>query len=168
MIQTVLLKANFVVLINIYITMEYTIRKAGLEDLNETAGLFNLYRIFYRQESDMEKGKAFLKERFLNGESDIFLAIADGKAVGFVQLYKLFHYTKLQKQWLLSDLFVHPDYRGKGLSIALIDRSKQWCEETGACGLLLETEKTNEIGNTLYPRCGFEYDGTHNYYHWWK
>jgi len=121
--------------------MNYTIKKAQLEDLDEAAALFNLYRIFYRQQPDLGKAKAFLKERFLNNESDIFLVIADGKAVGFVQLYKLFHYTKLQKQWLLSDLFVHPDYRGKGLSVALIDRSKDWCAETDACGLLLETEK---------------------------
>ncbi|PUV25816.1 GNAT family N-acetyltransferase [Sphingobacterium puteale] len=148
--------------------MNYQIKKASLEDLEQTAELFNLYRIFYRQESDLEKGKVFLKERFLNSESDIFLAMVDGKAVGFVQLYKLFHYTKLEMQWLLSDLFVHQDYRGKGLSVALIDRSKQWCTETGACGLMLETEKTNDIGNTLYPRCGFEYDGAHNYYHWWS
>ncbi|SFJ45288.1 GNAT family N-acetyltransferase [Myroides guanonis] len=148
--------------------MEYKIRKASLEDLNETAELFNQYRIFYRQESDIEKGKSFIKERLLNGESDIFLVLVNNKAVGFVQLYKLFHYTKLQKQWLLSDLFVLPEYRGNGLSLALIERSKRWCEETGACGLMLETEKTNDIGNKLYPRCGFEYDGAHNYYHWWK
>lgn len=148
--------------------MEYKIRKASLEDLNETAELFNHYRIFYRQESDIEKGKSFIKERLLNGESDIFLVLVNNKAVGFVQLYKLFHYTKLQKQWLLSDLFVLPEYRGNGLSLALIERSKRWCEETGACGLMLETEKTNDIGNKLYPRCGFEYDGAHNYYHWWK
>ncbi|MCF3107596.1 GNAT family N-acetyltransferase [Niabella sp. CC-SYL272] len=147
--------------------MDYKIKKAGLEDLEAAAVLFNLYRIFYRQEPDVEKGKAFLKERLLNHESDIFLILAGEQAVGFVQLYKLFHYTKLKKQWLLSDLFVHPDYRGKGLSVALIDRCKQWCEETGACGLMLETEKTNAIGNKLYPRCGFEYDGLHNYYHWW-
>lgn len=148
--------------------MCYTIKKAGLEDLDETAELFDLYRIFYRQKSDLEKGKEFLKERILNGESDIFLAEIDNKAVGFVQLYKLFHYTKLQKQWLLSDLFVHPDFRGRGISIGLINESKNWCELTGACGLMLETEKTNTIGNTLYPRCGFSYDGTHNYYHWWR
>jgi len=92
---------------------------------------------------------------------------AGDKAVGFVQLYKLYHYIKLQKQWLLSDLFVHADYRGKGLSRALIDRAKQWCDETEACGLMLETEKTNVIGNKLYPGCGFEYDGNHNYYYWW-
>ena len=148
--------------------MKYPIRKAGLEDLDEAAMLFNQYRIFYRQQSDLERGKAFLKERLLNNESDIFLAFDGARAVGFVQLYKLYHYTKLQKQWLLSDLFVHPDYRGKGISVALIDRSKQWSDETGACGLMLETEKTNDIGNKLYPRCGFEYDGAHNYYHWWK
>ncbi|WP_164111934.1 MULTISPECIES: GNAT family N-acetyltransferase [Sphingobacterium] len=147
--------------------MSYIIKKASLEDLNETAELFNLYRIFYRQESDLESGKTFLKERFLNGESEVFLAIVNGKAVGFVQLYKLFHYTRLQKQWLLSDLFVHADYRGQGLSVALINRCKQWSKETGACGLMLETEKTNDIGNRLYPRCDFEYDGLHNYYHWW-
>lgn len=148
--------------------MNYSIKKAQLEDLDEAAALFNLYRVFYRQEPDLVKATAFLRARFLNNESDIFLVIADGKAVGFVQLYKLYHYTKLQKQWLLSDLFVHPDYRGKGLSVALINRSKQWCEETDACGLLLETEKTNVIGNQLYPRCGFEQDELHNYYNWWN
>lgn len=148
--------------------MDYKIKKASIEDLAETAELFNLYRIFYRQKSDLEKGKEFLKERLLNNESEIFLIISDNKAVGFIQLYKLFHYIKLQKQWLLSDLFVHPDYRGKGLSVALINRGKQWCIETGACGLMLETEKINNVGNSLYPRCGFEYDGLHNYYYWWK
>ncbi|MDR2221628.1 MAG: GNAT family N-acetyltransferase [Flavobacteriaceae bacterium] len=148
--------------------MEIKIKKASLEDLTEAGLLFDQYRVFYRQQSDLAKSTAFIKERLLNNESEVFLAVVDGKAVGFVQLYKLFHYIKLEKQWLLSDLFVHPDYRGLGLSVKLIDRSKQWCDETNACGLMLETEKTNDIGNTLYPRCGFEYDGLHNYYQWWK
>ncbi|WP_235212250.1 hypothetical protein [Sphingobacterium sp. ML3W] len=37
----------------------------------------------------------------------------------------------------------------------MIDRSKLWSEETDACGLMLETEKTNDVGNRLHPRCGF-------------
>ncbi|WP_257656495.1 GNAT family N-acetyltransferase [Parapedobacter lycopersici] len=148
--------------------MDYKIKKAGLEDLDTVAGLFNRYRIFYRQPDDYKKCSAFIQERLANKQSHIFLAYVQDEAVGFVQLYELYHYIKLKKQWLLSDLFVHPDHRGKGLSVALIDRSKQWCEETGACGLMLETEKTNDIGNKLYPRCGFVYDGLHNYYYWWK
>lgn len=146
----------------------YKIKKASLKDLNEAAELFNLYRVFYRQTSDYEKCKKFIEDRLSKEQSHIFMVYVENKAVGFVQLYELYHYIKLEKQWLLSDLFVHADYRGKGLSVALIDQSKQWCQETGACGLMLETEKTNDVGNKLYPRCGFEYDGLHNYYHWWK
>ncbi|MFD1631697.1 GNAT family N-acetyltransferase [Pseudopedobacter beijingensis] len=147
---------------------EVTIVKGTIGNLDDAAELFDMYRVFYRQSSDYERGKQFLRDRINNGESDIFLAYVGDKAAGFVQLYELYHYIKLEKQWLLSDLFVHPDYRGLGLSVALIDRSKEWCNETSACGLMLETEKTNHIGNQLYPKCGFEYDGLHNYYHWWK
>lgn len=148
--------------------MEYIIKKAGLKELATTAELFNQYRVFYRQQPDYEKCKTFIYDRLNNEQSTILVLYIGDKAAGFVQLYKLYHYIKLEKQWLLSDLFVHPDYRGKGYSIALIDSAKQWCEDTGACGLMLETEKTNAIGNSLYPRCGFEYDGNHNYYYWWK
>ncbi|MVX35950.1 GNAT family N-acetyltransferase [Myroides sp. LoEW2-1] len=80
----------------------------------------------------------------------------------------MFYVLNLFRTLLLSDLYVQPEYRGKGISIGLIDRSKEWCIETGACGLMLETEKTNHIGNTLYPKCGFLHDEGHNYYHWWR
>lgn len=39
--------------------MEYKIKKASLEDLDETAALFDLYRIFYRQKLDVDKGNSF-------------------------------------------------------------------------------------------------------------
>lgn len=144
------------------------IEVATLDHLNEFATLFNSYRVFYRQPSDVERGKAFLKERITRQETVTFLIKENEQFVGFAQLYPLYHYKALQRQWLLSDLFVHPDYRGRGLSISLIDRCKLYCEETDACGLLLETEKTNTTGNRLYPRCGFELDEAHNYYNWWK
>lgn len=148
--------------------MNHNIKQVNLNDLDAIAELFNLYRIFYRQPDEYQKCKDFIQERIDNEQSHIFIVYVEGKAVGFVQLYKLYHYIKLQKQWLLSDLFVHPDYRGKGLSVALIDFAKQWCDQTNACGLMLETELTNDIGNSLYPRCGFVLDQGHNYYYWWK
>jgi len=141
---------------------------ATLGHLNEFAELFNNYRVFYRQTSDIERGKTFLKDRIIKNETVTFLIKADDKFAGFAQLYPLYHYGTLQRQWLLSDLFVAPDFRGRGLSIDLIERCKRHCEETDACGLLLETEKTNDIGNRLYPKCGFELDKVHNYYNWWK
>ncbi|MEC4113820.1 GNAT family N-acetyltransferase [Myroides pelagicus] len=148
--------------------MKFKIRKASLEDIQQLGQLFDEYRVFYRQISHTARSTDFIKQRLLNNEADIFIATSEDKAIGFVQLYKLFHYIKLEKQWLLSDLYVQPAHRGKGVSLALIQRSKEWCIETGACGLMLETEKTNDISNTLYPRCGFILDQGHNYYHWWK
>lgn len=52
--------------------MNYNIRKASLEDLDQTAALFNLYRIFYRQESDLEKAREFLRNGFYMANQKFF------------------------------------------------------------------------------------------------
>jgi GNAT superfamily N-acetyltransferase len=73
----------------------------------------------------------------------------------------------MEPMWLLNDLFVAENFRGKGISVQLIEAAKAHCKATKACGLLLETAKTNTIGNQLYPKTGFELDTDHNYY-WWQ
>ena len=143
-----------------------TIRKATLSDLIPLSELFDLYRQFYGKISDIEAGKEFLKERIKNDESEIFIALENSKMVGFVQLYPLFSSTRMKRLWLLNDLFVHPDYRGQGFSIQLIEVAKQLCIDTDACQLTLETYKLNTIGNNLYPKAGFEIDLENNYYAW--
>jgi len=72
----------------------------------------------------------------------------------------------LQKLWLLNDLYVTESARGQGIAIRLIEQAKQLCQETLACRLMLETAKTNVIGNKLYPKMGFELDKHHYYYTW--
>jgi GNAT superfamily N-acetyltransferase len=72
----------------------------------------------------------------------------------------------MEKLWLLNDLYVKPDNRQQGISVALINEAKQHCKKTNACGLLLETAKTNIIGNTLYIKTQFVLDTEHNYYFW--
>ena len=66
--------------------------------------------------------------------------------------------------WLLNDLYVAPDFRGQGISKQLINRAKELARTTEACGILLETEKSNTIGNQLYPRTGFELESNHFYF----
>ncbi|MEX0859294.1 MAG: GNAT family N-acetyltransferase [Balneolaceae bacterium] len=141
--------------------------KAGIQDLESLTELFGAYRNFYRMNPDREGENAFLKERLLNNDSQIFIAKNEQDALcGFVQLYPQLSSTQLQEFWLLNDLYVDPAYRGKGISIQLIERSKKLCRETNAFGLVLETEKSNDIGNKLYPRAGFELDEVHNFYIW--
>lgn len=142
------------------------IKKADINDLEVLTDLFVQYRMFYGKEADASASKDFLRQRIRNTESEIYIVWEEDEAAGFVQLYPLFSSTRLSRFWLLNDLFVQPDHRGKGFSIALIERAKQLCRDTAACGMYLETEKSNDIGNNLYPKTGFEIMNEVNFYNW--
>jgi len=143
------------------------IRKATLHDLDPLAHLFDGYRVFYKKESDLMACKAFLKERMTNEESEIFIALNEEEIItGFVQLYPSFSSTRMKRLWILNDLFVNPVYRGQGISKKLIEQAKALSLQSGSCGLLLDTAKTNTIGNKLYPAVGFVLDEAYNHYFW--
>ena len=147
--------------------MAKTVRKATISDLTQLAELFNGYRIFYKKPPALDKASEFLKERLENEDSEIFVAIDERQMLcGFVQLYPIFSSVRLKRKWLLNDLFVDSKFRGMGISKILIDEAKALCRRTNACGLDLETSKSNEIGNQLYPRMGFVLNRESNFYDW--
>lgn len=142
-------------------------RKVKKEDLNAVAELFNAYRVFYRKDTDLNAAQQFLSERINHKDSEIFVSeTPDNNLAGFVQLYPLFSSTRMKKLWLLNDLFVKPEFRGKGISIGLIESAKQLVRDTDACGMFLETEKSNLIGNKLYPKTNFVLNEGANFYEW--
>lgn len=144
-----------------------TIRQATTQDLDQLSRLFDGYRIFYRKPSDLSGARSFLSDRMEMGDSKIYVAEnTEGALTGFVQLYPLFSSTRMKRVWLLNDLYVDATQRGKGISVKLIDRAKVLVRESSAFGMLLETEKTNEIGNNLYPRTGFSLNEESNFYEW--
>jgi GNAT superfamily N-acetyltransferase len=144
-----------------------SVRNATIDDLTPLTLLFEAYRHFYKQSPDPEAAVIFLQERIISKDAEIFVAEGDkGELTGFVQLYPLYSSTRMKKLWLLNDLYVHPVQRGKGISVLLIERAKELCRQTGSAGMMLETAKTNDIGNQLYPRTGFTLDDAHNYYSW--
>lgn len=144
-----------------------SVREVKEVDLSSLASLFDAYRVFYRKQSDLEGAKAFLSERLNNQDSKIFVCENEQQELlGFVQLYPLFSSTRMKKAWLLNDLFVNPNSRGRGISIQLIERAKELVRDTDACGMFLETEKSNKIGNKLYPKAGMQLNSASNYYEW--
>lgn len=97
-------------------------RKATVQDVSQLAELFDQYRVFYHKESDIPAAENFLKERIKRNDSEIFVAESDDELVGFVQLYPLFSSTRMKRYWLLNDLFVNENYRGKGFSKGLMKK----------------------------------------------
>lgn len=143
------------------------IERIGLSHLDELATLFDAYRVWYRMPANLDGARRFLTDRITKDEAIIFGAFdEDDRMVGFTQLYPLFSSTRMGRLWLLNDLFVAPTSRGQGISILLIDRAKSLSIETNAVGILLETEKSNQIGNQLYPRADFHLESGSNYYFW--
>ena len=146
-----------------------TIEEASIDNLEELSLLFDLYRQFYRQKSDVPGVKEFLNDRFKNKESVIYVSFTeDGKLSGFVQLYPIFTTVGMKRCWLLNDLFVKKEHRKMGIARKLLDRCKKLAEETNAIGLLLETAKNNLEGNVLYPTEGFVLVDESNFYFWKK
>ena len=146
---------------------QMTYRKATQKDLASVFPIFNDYRVWYEKETDLTGAEKFISERLQNNDSEIFIAEnSDQQILGFVQLYPLFSSTRMKRLWLLNDLFVAKDHRGKGISIGLIDKAKELAKATNACALMLETDKSNFIGNKLYPRTGFKMNEISNYYEW--
>ena len=142
------------------------VREAKLSDLKNLSVLFNSYRMFYGKKFDLKVAEEFLRSRIEKKDSKIFVCDFNNELSGFVQLYPLFSSTRVSKYWLLNDLYVDVNKRGKGFSKLLIQRSKELVIESKACGMMLETEKSNDIGNKLYPSTGFKKNELSNFYEW--
>lgn len=146
--------------------LSLTVRKAIAADLDQLAPLFDAYRRFYDKPADLEGARKFLSDRIVRAESVIFVAEDRGLLAGFVQMYPLFSSTRMKPLWLFNDLFVHPDHRGRGISVMLTDAAKELCRTSGSCGMMLETARDNFIANELYRKTGWELDVEHNFYFW--
>jgi GNAT superfamily N-acetyltransferase len=135
--------------------MVLEIKKATREDIAKVALLFDAYRVFYKQSSDLQKAFDFLEQRMEKGESVIFLAVLKNEAVGFIQMYPIFSSVSLKRAWLLNDLFVAENARNQGVGEALLQEAKQYGEETDAAFIILQTADDNYKAQSVYEKNGW-------------
>ena len=131
--------------------------KATTGHIEELVPLFNCYRIFYEQVSNLDAAKNFLLDRLKNKDSIIYIAYKNEKAVGFTQLYPLFSSVSMNGMYLLNDLFINSEYRNLGIGEALINQAKQLCKAENNKGLAIQTAFNNPA-QELYLRLGFKSD----------
>lgn len=127
---------------------------ANNNHLKDLAPLFDGYRVFYKQPSDLDGATTFLKQRIEQGDSIIYIAYIDNIPVGFTQLYPLLSSVSMEPMYLLNDLYVDHNYRGQGIGEALINKAKELCVDENQKGLAIQTAFDNPAQN-LYKRLGF-------------
>lgn len=142
------------------------ILQATIDHVGYVAVLFDAYRQYYGQDSDLEGAKKFLSERIQQNESVIFVAFKDGQALGFTQLYPAFSSVSMKRQWVLNDLFVKADARNLGIGKAILQTAQEFVKNLGHKGLLLETTPDNTKAQKLYESLGWKRE--ENFYYYWQ
>ncbi|KYG35989.1 N-acetyltransferase family protein [Priestia endophytica] len=138
--------------------------KACVTDYKKVAVLFNEYRVFYKQKSDIKAAERFIYERLHNKESVIFLALEEAEAVGFAQLYPSFTSIGIKRIIILNDLYVTEKTRGSGVGAALLQKVKEYGKQEEIGSIVLQTAKDNARAQHLYEKLGYQKDDHYFYY----
>ena len=131
------------------------IRRADIHDLGLITPLFDLYRQFYEQASDLVSAKSFLQQRIRQNESVIFLAFDGADAVGFTQLYPGFSSVSMARTFLLNDLYVVSSHRRHGVGSLLLAAAVAHAKAEQAVRLSLTTNAANATAQSVYEAQGW-------------
>ncbi|GAB2787353.1 GNAT family N-acetyltransferase [Dyella kyungheensis] len=139
--------------------MSVPVRQATIHDLDRIAPLFDAYRVFYGQPTDIPRATQFLRERFAHHDSVVLLATdEEGAGAGFVQLYPIFSSVRTARIYLLNDLFVAAGMRRRGVAATLMREAVDFARAVGASGMTLATAHTNAPAQRLYESLGWTRD----------
>ncbi len=160
-------------------TLPHT-RLATPEDLDALANLFDAYRQFYGQSTDLTLARAFLAERMHRRESVLLVATAtqgrnipavgptpaparaggepQGDLIGFCQLYPTFCSVEAKPIYALYDLFVKPTCRRSGAAKALLLAAECLAASHGKARMDLTTARTNLPAQAAYEALGWVRD----------
>ncbi|RME84973.1 MAG: GNAT family N-acetyltransferase [Caldilineae bacterium] len=77
----------------------------------------------------------------------------EGQIVGNVTMQQI---DGLGYRWMIANVAVHPDFRGRGIARALMEATLARIGELGGRWAMLQVRANNEIARSLYRHLGFE------------
>lgn len=84
-----------------------------------------------------------------------YVWVSDGKLVGNVSVYPATWPSSLGNGWIIANVAVHPDYRGRGIARQLLEASLDMIRKRGGTIAVLQVEEQNTVARHLYDRLGF-------------
>lgn len=133
--------------------------------LEQCADLFDQYRQFYQQPSDISAATSFIAQRLTNQDSIIYMAIDEqNQGMGFTQLFPSFSSVAMKQVYILNDLFVAPNARKQGVAKALMKTAQAFAEKNQAHAIKLATAKDNHQAKALYDQLNYKLIDSFDYY----
>ncbi len=128
-----------------------TVTPSNFEDV---LPLIKEYQQFYRVHYiDENKNRDFFYQFAIdNSKGILHLLRVEGEAAGFSTIYKGFSSSRAEEVAILNDLFVRPQFRGKGYGKKLIEHAFQVAESLGYQRLQWLTAHDNLLAQQLYDK----------------
>lgn len=145
---------------------DLTILRATSEHIDQLTPLFDAYRQFYGQRTDMRSAQQYLQKRFDDNAMTVFMAFVGARAIGFVLMYPSFSSVSMAPIWILNDVYVAKEERRQGAGVALLERCQMYAIETGYRGITLATATNNVTAQHIYERMGWRRDRSFYHYEW--
>lgn len=102
---------------------------------------------------------AFLNELTMNHFAKYLVAEADGQVVGYAGMWVIIDEAHI------TNIAIHPDYRGKKYGDALMREMIQLSMAHGAERMTLEVRVSNTVAQKLYEKMGFVSHGIRKGYY---
>lgn len=133
---------------------DFKIERVNHGLLEEILPLIAAYQVFYGQEPDSARNRAFFGRFAAENPQGVQFAArgTDGRTLGFTTLYVLPSSLSGADYCYLSDLFTVPEARGRGVARALLARGAEWAREHGFDSVDWLTARTNSTAQRLYDK----------------
>jgi ribosomal protein S18 acetylase RimI-like enzyme len=89
-----------------------------------------------------------------------YVYVADGKVVGNVSVYPADYPTSMGKVWIIANVAVYPEYRGRGIASQLMVASLDMIQQRSGGAAVLQVDHDNEVAQHLYRKLGFRAERT--------
>jgi GNAT superfamily N-acetyltransferase len=110
-------------------------------------------------DSAVKLGGPIFDEVVMSANAALFLIREQGEFVGIVTVYKVPQIRKGTYCAEIEELFVEPQYQGKGAGTLLLDAVIQWSEEEKLSTIRLESSNLLSGAHAFYEKAGFKQYG---------
>lgn len=145
------------------------IRQARLEDIDKVLKIldeFNDYANSLNEDWDgvttsfsRENSGGMFEEIIKSKRSELFVALEDDKAVGFLEVHMVPRLRKANYYGEIESMFVTEEYRGSGAAKALMEAAIEWGKEQKLNCLRLYSGHELKRAHAFYEKMGFEHAG---------
>lgn len=139
----------------------FTISVADLASPEQAKAILSLLEAYARDIMGGSKSLSdYVKENLISdlskrSDSCVILAWEDRIPAGLAICFEGFSTFACKPTLNIHDLFVDPSFRGRGLSIALLQKIESIAVERSCCKLTLEVLEGNHTAQQVYKKFGF-------------